>query len=115
MVTSQNSPTVQGHLKKQSVRVGRDFALTFNQKAKINAGIFFAYIRTILLPYVDTFRGMAVLAQEIAVLFMAHCSADVGDHVIRLLTKARVRVIPFAPHTTQLVQVLDLTLFGVLM
>jgi hypothetical protein len=46
---------------------------------------------------------------------MTHCSADVSDDVIRILTGARVRVITFAPHTTQVFQVLDLTLFGVLM
>jgi hypothetical protein len=34
--------------------------------------------------------------------------------VIGILTEARVRVITFAPHTTQIFQTLDLTLFGVL-
>jgi hypothetical protein len=34
--------------------------------------------------------------------------------VIRILTEAGVRVITFAPHTTQIFMVLDLTLFGVL-
>jgi hypothetical protein len=34
--------------------------------------------------------------------------------VIGILTEARVRVITFAPHTTQIFQILDLTLFGVL-
>jgi hypothetical protein len=36
------------------------------------------------------------------------------DHAISLLTEAGVRVITFAPHTTQVFQVLDLTLFGLL-
>jgi hypothetical protein len=113
-MTSQNSPTVQEHLKKQRVRVGMDFAVTFNQKPYFNAGIFFDEIRTILLPYTDTFRGRAVLAQEIAVLLMAHCSADVSDDVIPILTEARVRLITFAPHITQVFQVCVLALFGVL-
>jgi hypothetical protein len=114
IITSKNSPTVQEHLKKQGVRFGRDFASKFNQNTSFNAGIFLADIRTILLPYIDTLPGRAVLAQEIAVLLMAHCSADVSDDVIRILTDARARVITFAPHTTQVFQVLDLTLFGVL-
>jgi hypothetical protein len=37
-----------------------------------------------------------------------------SDDVIRILTEARVCVISFAPHTTQVFHVLDLTLFGVL-
>jgi hypothetical protein len=45
---------------------------------------------------------------------MTHCSADVSDDVIHILTEARVRVITVAPHTTHVFQVLDLTLFGVL-
>jgi uncharacterized protein YqgV (UPF0045/DUF77 family) len=45
---------------------------------------------------------------------MTHCSVDVIDDVIRILTEAGVRVRPFAPHTTQVFQVLDLTLFDVL-
>jgi hypothetical protein len=85
MVRSQNSPTVQEHLKKRGVRFGRDFALKFNQKPYFNAGIFLDCIRTTLLPYIDILRGLAVLAQEITVLLMAHCSADVSDHVIRRL------------------------------
>jgi hypothetical protein len=112
IMTSQNSPTIQKHLKKQRVRFGRDFALKFNQNTCFNAGIFLAYIRTILLPYIDILRGRAVLAQEIAVLLMAHCSDDVRDHVIRILTEARVRVITFALHTTQVFQVFDLRVAG---
>jgi hypothetical protein len=113
-VTSQNSPTVQEHLKKQGVRFGRDFALEFSQKPYFNAGIFLAYVRTILLPYIDTYRGRAVLGQQIAVLLMAPCSADVSDDVIRTLGEARVRVITSAPPITEVFQVLDLTLCGVL-
>jgi hypothetical protein len=63
---------------------------------------------------IDGLRGLAIFAQEIAVLLMAHCSAHVSDDVIRSLTEARVRIIIFAPHTTQVFQVLDFTLLGVL-
>jgi hypothetical protein len=62
--TSQKSSTVQEHLKKQDVRFGRDFALKFNPKPYFNAGIFFAYIRTILLPYIDTLRGLPVSRKQ---------------------------------------------------
>jgi hypothetical protein len=45
---------------------------------------------------------------------MDNCSSHVTDDVIRFLTDATVRVITFAPYATQIFQVLDLTLFGVL-
>jgi hypothetical protein len=91
-----------------------DFALKFNQKSYFNAGIFLAYVRTIGLRYIDTFRDRAVLAEEIAVLLMTHCSTHVSDDVIRILTEGRVPIIIFAPDTTQVFQVLDFTIFGVL-
>jgi hypothetical protein len=45
---------------------------------------------------------------------MDNCPSHVIDDIIGFLTEARVRVITFAPHTTQIFQVLDVTLFGVL-
>jgi hypothetical protein len=45
---------------------------------------------------------------------MENWLSHVTDNVIGLLTEARVRVITFGPHTTQIFQVLDETLFGVL-
>jgi hypothetical protein len=45
---------------------------------------------------------------------MCQYSTHLTDHVIRLLTDARVRVIAFAPQITQIFQVLDVTLFSVL-
>jgi hypothetical protein len=37
-----------------------------------------------------------------------------SDDLIHIPTEAKVRVITFAPHTTQIFQILDLKLFGVL-
>jgi hypothetical protein len=88
--------------------------LKFNQKPYYNADIFIAYSRTILLLYPDILPGLAILAQEITIFLMTHCSTHVSDDVIRILTEARVGVITFAPHTTQVFQLLDLTLSGAL-
>jgi hypothetical protein len=114
IVTSQNSPVVQEHLTKQGVCFGRDMVLKFNQKPYINTGIFLDYIRTIFLSYIDILRGLAVFAQEPAILLIDNCSAHVSDDVIRIPTEASMRVITCASHTTQIFQVLDLTLFEVL-
>jgi hypothetical protein len=114
IVTSQNFPVVQEHLKKHGLCLGRDMILKFNQRPYINAEIFLDSIRTIFLPYIDMLRGLAVFAQEPAVLLMDNCWVHVSDDVIRIFTEASVGVITFAPHTTQIFQVLDLTLFGAL-
>jgi hypothetical protein len=88
--------------------------LTCNQKPYFNAGSFLASIRSTLLQYIDTFRGRSVLAQEIALSLMTHCSADVSDVVIHIPTEARVCVITFARPTIQVFRIFDVTLFGVL-
>jgi hypothetical protein len=99
--------------QKQGVRFGRDFTFKFDQKPYINAGIFLDYIKTIFLPYIDTFHALVVSAQEIAVLLMDNCLVHVSDHVIHIFTQAKVCVRTFAPHTTQVFQVLDFTLFRI--
>jgi D-lyxose ketol-isomerase len=45
---------------------------------------------------------------------MDNCPSHVTDDIIALLTEARLRVTTFAQYTTQIFQVLDVTLFGVL-
>jgi hypothetical protein len=109
---SQISSTVQEHLNKQIIHFGMDFALTFNQKRDFNAGIFFDDVRSIFLPYIDTFRDLALFAHEITVLLMVNCSDHISDYIIRILTEARVFVITFASHTTQVFHLLVITLFG---
>jgi hypothetical protein len=52
--------------------------------------------------------------EETGVLLMDKCPSHVTDDIIAVLTEARVSVTTFAPHTTQIFQVLDVTLFGVL-
>jgi hypothetical protein len=49
-----------------------------------------------------------------AVLLMDNCSSHISDEIVAVLTEARVRIITFATHTTQIFQVLDLVLFGAL-
>jgi hypothetical protein len=114
IITSQNSPAVQERLRQLGVRLGRGFRLKSGHRPYVNAQIFLEYVRTVFLPYLVCVWRLGAFAAEEAVLLMDNCSAHVTDDVIRLLTKARVRIIIFAPHTTNIFQVLDPTLFGVL-
>jgi hypothetical protein len=54
------------------------------------------------------------VTEELAVFLMDNCSSHVTEDVIDFLTEARHSVMNFAPHTPQIFQVLDATLFGVL-
>jgi hypothetical protein len=85
-----------------------------HSKPYVNAQMFFDYIKTVLLPNLAELRNSEAFAEEDAVLLMDNCPSHVTREVIGILTEGRVRVITFAPHTTLIFQILDLTLFGVL-
>jgi hypothetical protein len=53
-------------------------------------------------------------AEEMTVLFMDNSSSHITSDMIGLFTEERVRVMTFAPHTTQIFQVLGVTLFDAL-
>jgi hypothetical protein len=80
----------------------------------MNAEIFLDETQTVFLPTLTELRTLNEFAEEFAVLLMDNCSSHVTPDVIGLLTEARIRVITFAPHTMQVFQILDVTLFGAL-
>jgi hypothetical protein len=114
LITSQAPTSVYKRLKKEGVRFSTDFVLRSNPSPDINAEIFLDYIQTVFLPNLAELRMLDALTEEIGVLMMDNCPSHVTDDIIGLLTEARVRAISFAPDTTQIFQVLDVTLFGVL-
>jgi hypothetical protein len=114
LITSQVPKSVQERLKKEGVRFSTDFVSRSNPSPSINAEIFLEYIRTVFLPNLAELRTLDAFTEETGVLVMDNCPSHVTDDIIGLLTEARVRFITFAPHTTQIFQVLDVTLFGVL-
>jgi hypothetical protein len=68
----------------------------------------------VFLPHLADLQKNEKLSSEEAALLMDNCSPHFTPAALELLTGARVRIIPFAPHTTHIFQVLDLALFGVL-
>jgi hypothetical protein len=106
--------SVQERLKKESVRFGTDFVSRSNPSRYIKAEIFLDYIRTVFLPNLAELRKLDAFTEETVVLLMDNCPSHVIDDIIAVLTEARVRVTTFVPYTTQIFQVLDVTLFGVL-
>ena len=114
MVTSQASQPVRHRLSATGLQIGTHLILQQRNKPYINSELFVDYIRRVFLPYLSNLRRRPELADEEAVLLMDNCPAHVTQEVLDLLTEARVRVVTFAPHTTNIFQALDLTLFGVL-
>jgi hypothetical protein len=105
---------VQERLRKDGARFSTYFISRSNPNLYINAEIFLDSIRTVFLPNLAELRTLDEFAEETGVLLMDNYPSHVIDDIIGLLTEARVRVITFAPHTTQIFHILDVTLFGVL-
>jgi hypothetical protein len=113
IITSQAPTSGQERIKKEGVRFNTEFVLRSNPKPYINAEIFLDYIRTVFLSNLAELRTLEGFAEETGELLMANCPSHVTEDIIGLLTEARVRVITIVPHTTQIFQVFDVTLFGV--
>jgi hypothetical protein len=113
IVSSQATGAVQQKLTDTGLRFGRDLIMTQREKAYINGTIFANYIRNVFLPHLLRVCTQENLLDEEAVRLMDNCLAHMTDEVLGLLNEAQVRIVTFAPHTTRLFQILDLTLFGV--
>jgi hypothetical protein len=79
----------------------------------VNADPFEDYVQTVFLPQLLITHLIQTLREEDAVLLMDNCSPQPTPVVLDLLSTARVWIVAFAPHTTQIFQVIELALFRV--
>jgi hypothetical protein len=114
IIVLQDSLSVRERLRRHAVRFGTDSVMKSNENAYISAEIFINYMWTVLLPNLVELGALNTFADAIAMLLMDNCSSHIGLEAIGLLTKSRLCLIIFASHTTQIFQVPDLTLFGIL-
>jgi hypothetical protein len=80
----------------------------------MTAALFQQYVTTVLIPFINRVRTNDQLAGKPAILLMDNCSIHTRPEVFEMLREDDVTVITFPPHTTQVCQALDLSLFGVL-
>ena len=114
MVSSQVNDSVINGLKVEGFRMGLDLILEHRKKPYLTAELFHQYVTTVLLPFIDELRTNDEFAGKTAILLMDNCSIHTRPSVLLHLKEHNVKVITFPPHTTQIFQVLDLSLFGVL-
>ena len=114
VVTSQDSTAVRRDLQATGMQIGVHLRMEHRDKPYVNAQLFQNYVETVFLPHLQSACLRLGLPEEEAVLLMDNCSPHLTGRVLELLSAAHVRVVTFAPHTTQIFQVLDLSLFGVL-
>jgi hypothetical protein len=98
-------------LKAEGFRMGIDIILEKRDKPYMNAVLFHEYISTVLLPYIARVRPNPGLEHEPAVIVMDGCSVHIHDDTLQELAARRVKVMIFPPHTTNIFQSLDLSLW----
>jgi hypothetical protein len=104
---------IREQFKKRGVRVGTDFDSS-ESEAIYQCGNLCDYTRIVFSSNIAEVHALDELAQEISVLLMDNWSSHITSDMIGLLIEERVPVRAFAPYTTQIFQVFDVTLFDVL-
>jgi hypothetical protein len=112
IIISQDSAPLHRALEVTGMQIGKHLIFRRRDKPSVNADLFGNYIRTVVLPHLLATRRMYDFGKEDTVLLMDNCSPHLAPAVLTLLSNARVRIVTFAPHTMQIFQILDLTLFG---
>jgi hypothetical protein len=111
---SQDSESLRRKLMIRGVRLGVDLVLWQRSKPYVNAVLFLEYVNNIFITYLNELRESEQINVCEAVLLMDNCSHHVSDDVVAVLTNERVRVFTFAPHTIDVLQMLDIVLFNAL-
>jgi hypothetical protein len=112
MVTSQATKPIRFGLEEAGMRNGRHLILKKRAKPYSHSGVFVDSIQTVFLPHLALLRSNGELSDEEAVVLMDNCSPDLAPAAVGLLTRTRVRIVTFAPHTAHIFQALDLSLCG---
>jgi hypothetical protein len=82
------------------------------RKCYVTKDLFLDYLAQIVVPFINSIRSASHQENEIAVLMMDNCGSHVHQEILELLTSNRILAFTFPPHSTNLLQPLDLVLFG---
>jgi len=99
-------------MMKQGFRFGLDLIPRKRDTAYVNAELFKEYIQTVFIPYVKDLRKLAMFAGQEAELLMDNFGSQSKDEILTLLATNRIKGITFAPHTSHVFQMPDLSCFG---
>jgi hypothetical protein len=102
MVTSQALQSLCRSLSTTRFRIGTHLFLQSGNKPYINSKLFLDCIRRVSLPCLSNLRRRPELVGEEAMFLIDNCPPYVREEVLDLPKPARVRVITFASHTTNI-------------
>jgi hypothetical protein len=107
VVSSQVNDRVISTLNSEGFRIGNDMILRKRDKPDM---LFAEYVSTVFLPHIAKIRSDPKFTHKETVFLMDNCSL----HLRQTLADYYMEVVIVPPHTTNIFQCLDLSLFGVL-
>jgi hypothetical protein len=110
IVTSRAAPN---NIYHGGHRPGKDFIIEHDSKPYVDGSVFECFIRHRFIQYIMSMRTISCCSGAKAVLVMDNCSSYVTGETFRLPGENHVNIVIFAPHTTNVFQVLDLSFFRV--
>jgi hypothetical protein len=113
VVSSQVIDKVIETLEIEGFRMGIDMVLEHKQKAYVTATLFQQYVTSVLIPFIERLQTNPEFTCKSAILLVDNCSIHTRPDLLATLRDHKVKVITFPPHTAQIFQTLDFSLFGV--
>ena len=100
--------------EETGTRLGEDVIIKQRNKPYMDEDLFFEYITTVLIPYIDKLREMEMYSNEKALIMMDSASCHCSQRILTKLDKNNILALVYPSHTSNLFQALDLSFFGAL-
>ena len=104
--------TIPVDIESVGIRDGKDAVLMCSDTGYMNTKLFYSYLSEIIIPKIIKRRIKKNLEQSPALILMDNCSSHINESINILCQTHNIKLITYPPHTSHLLQPLDLLLFG---
>jgi len=91
---------------------GKDAVILTSNSGYITSEIFLNYFLSVIIPYINASRSNFNLDQSTALILMDNCRAHITENLNQICSQNNILILTFPPHTSHLLQPLDLVIFG---
>ena len=104
--------TIPNDIESVGIRDGKDAIFMCSDTGYINSNLFFTYLSEIIIPRILKRRIKFNLENAPALILMDNCSSHINEQINLLCLDNNIKQITYPPHSSHLLQPLDLLLFG---
>jgi hypothetical protein len=103
----------ESRIRPSGLVTGKGDVVIENRSPYIKQRRFADYGNRLFLPPERKVRTNRLLVSRLAVLLMDNCNAHISDEVQKAIADYGVMMTMYAPHATNIFQILDISLFGI--